>query len=245
MARIPAFISEPDRGVMPNSGSPAMATPAQFGSEVADARLRGASAIGAAQMELGGQLTRTGVAGGEFAGVWKKKEDASMTANGVANFDFTGAYLELQKKPPPDGMTYAQVVGQTYTEHVNGYVDKLPNDDVRNAVRDKLMAQKPQYVSSAEQYGNRQGRRARQGRGRHSGMTAQENRVRVDGNIDTYDDAILSQNAVIDSRPNLTPADKQLMKTGQRRDAGAAPLRGVDLAATATAPKPWPHWKTN
>lgn len=226
MARIPTFISEPDRGVMPNSGSPALATPAAFGSEVADAQLRGASAIGAAQMELGQQVTRAGVVGGEFAGIWKKKEDASMTANGVANFDFTGTYLELQKKPPPDGMTYAQVVAQTYTEHVNGYVDKLPNDDVRNAVRDRLMAQKPQYVASAEQYGNRQAV-ALDKDAANSGLLTQENRVRVDGNIDTYDDAIVKSNAIIDSRPNLTPADKQIMKTANAEKLALRRFEGL------------------
>lgn len=226
MARIPTFISEPDRGVLPNSGNPATATPDAFGAGVGEAQIRAGTAIGAAQAELGGAMVRAGVVGGDLAGAWHKKQVASQTASAIANFDFTGDYLELQKKPPPDGMTYPQVVASAYDKKVNDYVDKIPTDDVRLATRERLMAAKPQYISSAQGYADKQAV-ALDRANADSGLTVQANRVRADGSIDTYDDAVLKSDAVIDGRPNLSPAEKEIMKKASRENLALRRFEGL------------------
>lgn len=211
MARIPNFLSEPSRGGLPSSGAPSYASPEAFGAGIGEAQARGGAEVGAAVHQLGQATVGLGVAAGDYEQARQKKIEESQTANGVANFDFTGTYLDLQKTPPPDGLTYQQVVGQKYDENVTAYVDKIPDENVRAKVKLQLMSQKPQYVNSAATFQNREAIVADKSAA-DSGLNLQYNRVAADGSIDTWNDAQTKGNGVIDARPNLTPADKELMK---------------------------------
>lgn len=210
MPRIPTIVSEPTRDVLPNSGNPAYATPAAFGSEIADATARGGEMIGASVRQLAGSLISTGVAIGDYGQAAVEKARKSQVANSVANFDYTKTFLDLQKQRPA-GMTYAEAVASTYDEQVNKHVDAIDDNDVRGRVREALMTQKRHYIGSAVQFSNHEAS-ALDKADADTGFNLQANRVRSDGSIDTYNDAITKTNGVIDARPNLTEAEKTIMK---------------------------------
>lgn len=251
MARIPTIISDPARNVMPASGSPAYASPDAFGAGIGDAALRGAYQVGEAAARLGNSVIGLGVAMGDLGQAQQKKEQESAVANGVANFDFTGDYLEIQKNPNANGLSYAQNVANAYDEKVAKYIDPIQDNEVRARVKMQLMSQKPQYVNSANDFTNRQ-QVALDRSAADSGLSLQSNRVRADGSIDTYNDALAKSNAVIDARPNLTPVEKEIMKKKNaetlalRRFEGLVSAAGVDpdqlagLENELTAPNsPW------
>lgn len=213
MARIPTILSEPIRGVLPNSGNPAMGTPDAFGASIGEAVARGGREEAAGGLALGQSLVGAGVAAGNLTLDIEKRMNDSATASGVANFDFTKDYIDLQKTPPKDGATYQEAVANAYDTKVEKYLEGMPNDQVRNRVRDRLVTAKKSYVEAAAQYQDRVAVDVDK-QSADAGLTTQLNGVFVDGSIDNYNDRLQKGLDVIDARPNLPPNVKEGMKKG-------------------------------
>lgn len=230
MARIPYIQSDPMRQVLPNSGSPAMATPDAFGASVGEAQARAGASLGQNSLALGGAIIGAGVAAGNLAQQVDENKTRSATASGVANFDYTNRYLELQKTAPADGQTFQQTVSNDYDQTVDKYLEGMSNDEVRNRVKRDLMARKPAIMGSAADFQNREAV-ANDKLQADAGVTTQLNRVRSDGSIDTWNDALKLGTDVIDARPGLTPAVKNGMKKGYAEELAKRRFEGLISAA--------------
>lgn len=230
MARVPYIQSDPLRQVLPNSGSPATATPDAFGASVGEAQARAGASLSQNSLALGGAIIGAGVSAGNLLQQVEENKTRSETANGVATFDYTNRYLELQKTTPADGQTFQQTVSNDYDAYVDKHLEGMPNDEVRNRVRRDLMARKPAIMSSAATFEDREAI-ANNKLQADAGVTTQLNRVRSNGSIDTYNDALKLGSDVIMSRPGLTPATKNTMVQGFAEQLARARFDGLVSAA--------------
>lgn len=230
MARVPYITSDPMRQVLPNSGSPAMATPEAFGAQIGAAQQRAGAEEAAGSLALGGAMIGAGVAAGNLAQQFEENANKSATASGVANFDYTNRYLELQKTAPADGTTFQETVANDYDATVDKYLEGMPNDEVRNRVKRDLMARKPSIMGSAADFQNKEAV-ANDKLQADSGVTTQLNRVRTDGSIDTWNDAAKLGADVIMARPGLTPATKNAMVKGYTEELSKRRFEGLISAA--------------
>jgi len=207
--------------------------------------------VGKSQEELGAAQQQFGQAVGTIAIKEKEREKKEELANKMAQFDFTKRELELRNEVDADGRSYQERVLSEYRDAVENYTSGIEDDDVRIALKTKLVENTDNISGRAAAYEFTQ--KAENSKLQaDTSLNTLQNRVTSDPLF--YDAALEQGNAVIDSRPGMTAGLKASMKETWKQDnvkrrfqgmlSNAKTEEDVDNIALDLAGKTGRDWST-
>lgn len=221
MARIPTYVSE--QSATPGTsgvGSPALATPEQFGA-----------GVGQEQQRLGQGIIALAVAGGNVGQEWEKKQQNLETENHVAKYDFYKTLLDMENAHTGDPRGFSQKVLNTFDESVDNYVNGLPVDEtVRTRVKTRLMGQREAYMKSAAAF-EMKSLDVRDTQDTSKALGVLYNRANIDGRIETFDALEKQAHDLIDVQPGIAELKKQNMKRAATEQLALRRFEGLERAA--------------